>query len=156
MKLHLVENQVSKKKNDIVRLFKQEEKNIDDAWEIIKSNFPNAKTDDSSFTATLDELGRVMVRLNRIDGKYHPLFDKYGKLNKKLPKTVIDSLGPPAKDIVETNGEEIAKRSKKISELQEQLATTSDEHMRDNLNQTIAEEQETINQLEIANEKIEQ
>ena len=79
-----------------------------------------------------------------------------GELNDKLPKTIIKSLGPPAEDIVETNGEEIAKRSKKISELQDQLATTSDEHMRDNLNQTIAEEQEAINQLEIANEKIEQ
>ena len=46
--------------------------------------------------------------------------------------------------------------AKKISELQNQLATTSDEHMRDNLNQTIAEEQEAINQIEIANKKIEQ
>ena len=62
-------------------------------------------------------------------------------------KKIIKSLGPLAEDIVETNGEEIAKRSKKISELQDQLATTSDEHMRDNLNQTIAEEQEAINQL---------
>ena len=45
---------------------------------------------------------------------------------------------------------------KKISELRKQQATTSDEHMRDNLNQTISEEQDMIAQLEIANEKIEQ
>ena len=44
----------------------------------------------------------------------------------------------------------------KKSELQDQLATTSDEHMIDNLNQTIAEEQDAINQLERANEEIEQ
>ena len=46
--------------------------------------------------------------------------------------------------------------TKKISELRDQLEKTSDEHMRDNLNQTIAEEQDMIAQLEIANEKIEQ
>ena len=46
--------------------------------------------------------------------------------------------------------------NKKISELQDQQEKTSDEHMRDKRNQTIAEEQDMIAQLEIANEKIEQ
>ena len=131
-------------------------KNIEDAWDIIKRKFPNCNPVNSPFTARLDEFGQVIVRLKRVGRKPIPLFKADGELNDKLPKTIIKSLGPPAEDIVETNGEEIAKRSKKISELQDQLATTSDEHMRDNLNQIIAEEQEVINQLEIANEKIEQ
>ena len=36
----------------------------------------------------------------------------------------------------------------KKGELQDQLEKTSDEHMRDNLNQTIAEEQDAINRKE--------
>ena len=146
----------TQEKNEIVQLLRREYKNIDDAWEIIKSKFPNANTDGSSFTATLDEFGRVMLRLNRIDGKYHPLFKSNGKLNDKLPKKIIDSLGKQAEDIVEINEEEIARHSKKICELQDQLEKTSDEHMRDNINQAIAEEQDMIAQLERANEEIEQ
>ena len=46
--------------------------------------------------------------------------------------------------------------TKKIIELQDQQEKTSDKHMRDNLSQTIAEEQDMIAQLEIANENIEQ
>ena len=46
---------ITQKKNEIVQLVRQEFKNIDDAWEIIKSKFPNAKTAGSKFTATLDE-----------------------------------------------------------------------------------------------------
>ena len=131
-------------------------KNIEDAWEKIKERFPNCNPANSPFTARLDEFGQVIVRLKRFGGKPIPFLKANGELNDKLPKTIIKSLGPPAEDIVETNGEEIAKRSKKISELQDQLATTSDEHMRDYLNQTVAEEQDMIAQLERADEKIEQ
>ena len=46
--------------------------------------------------------------------------------------------------------------TKKISELQDQLEKTSDEHMRDKFKQTIAEEQDMIAQLKISNEEIEQ
>ena len=134
----------------------EKESKRDDAWEIILSKFPKANTSNSFFTARLDEYGRVMVRLNTIKGKYHLLFKADGKLNDKLPQKIIKSLGPPAEDNFETNKEEIARRNKKIRELQDQLEKTSDEHMRDNLNQTIAEEQDMIAQLEIANEKIEQ
>ena len=95
------------------------------------------------------------MKLNRTGGKYHPLFSSDGKLNDKLRKSITDSLGESDKTI-ETNGEDIARRYKKISELQDQLEKTSDEHMRDNLNQTIAEEQDAINQLERANEVIEE
>ena len=96
------------------------------------------------------------MKLNRTGGKYHPLFSSDGELNDKLPKSITDNLGESAANIVETNGEDIASRYKNISELREQLATTSDEHMRERLNQTIAEEQDAINQLQRANEVIEQ
>ena len=131
-------------------------KSVDDAWETIKRKFPNVNTVSSTLTARLDDLGQVMVRLNRDRGKYYPLFKGNGELNDKLPKKVKYSLGPPAEKIVETNEEKIAKLNKKISELQDQLEKTSDEHMREGLAQTIAEEQDMIAQLEIENEKTEQ
>ena len=71
--------------SDTTPLLEREE-NVDNAWKIILSKFPNAKTDGSLFTARLDEYERVEVRPNRIKGIYHSLFDKYGKLNEKLPK----------------------------------------------------------------------
>ena len=52
--------------------------------------------------------------------------------------------------------EEIARRNKKKSELQDQLEKTAEEHMREGLNQIIDEEQDAIDQLERANEEIEQ
>ena len=134
----------------------QREGKIDDAWDRIKRKFPKANTTNSTFTATIDKFNKVVVNLNRTGGKYHPLFSSDGKLNDKLPKSITDSLGESVDKINKTNREEIARRNKKISELQDQLEKTSDEHMRDNLNQTIAEEQDMIAQLEIAKEKIEQ
>ena len=142
-------------KSDTTALIEKERKR-DAAWAKIKSKFPKANTVNSLFTATIDKFNRVVVKLNRAGGKYHPLFSSDGEVSKKLPKSITDNLGESAEKIVETNVEEIARRSKKISELQDQLEKTSDEHMRDNLNQTIAEEQDMIAQLKIANEKIEQ
>ena len=130
--------------------------NVDTAWDRIKRKFPKFNPANSSFTARVDEYGRVMVRLKRLGGRPVSLFKADGKLNDKLPKTIKESLGPPADKIVETNEEGIAIRNKKISELQDQLEKTAEEYMRDNLNQTIAEEQDMIAQIEIANEKIEQ
>ena len=127
-----------------------------DAWERIKRKFPNANTTNSPFTASIDGYDRVMVRLNRDRGKYHLLFKTDGKLNDKLPQKNVDSLGPPAEEIVETNRKKIARNQEKIDELREQLATTSYEHVREGLNQFIAEEQDAINQLERANEVIEE
>ena len=134
----------------------QREGKRDNAWDRIKRKFPNFNPANSPFTASIDDYDRIIVKLNRDRGKYHQLFKGNDELNDKLPKTIIDSLGTPADKIVETNEEEMARRNKKISESQDQLEKTSDEHMRDNLNQTIAEEQDMIAQLEIANEKIEQ
>ena len=110
---------ITQKKNDTSQYLIQKLKDKDDAWEIIKRKFPNVDTAESSFTATLDEFRRPLVRLNRVNGDYHLLFDKHGKLKKKLPKTIIDSLGPSAEDIIKTNEEEIERRNKKIGELQD-------------------------------------
>ena len=129
---------------------------IDDAWERIKRKFPNANTTSSTFTARVDEFDQVIVRLNRDRGKYYQLFKGNDEVNDKLPKTRIDSLGPPAEEIVETNREEIARHQERIDELQEQRATTSDENQRENISQSINEEQNAIAQLQRANEEIEQ
>ena len=141
--------------SDTTALIEKERKR-DAAWARIKSKFPNADTVNSSFTAMIDKFNRVVVKLNRAGGKYHPLFSSDGEVSNKLPRSITDNLGESAEKIVETNEEETARRNKKISELREQILKTRDEHMRDNLNQTIAEEQDMIAQLEIANEKIEQ
>ena len=82
------------------------------------------------------------MKLNPTGGNYHPLFNSGGEVSNKLPKSITDNLGQSAENIVETNKEEIARRNKKISELQEQLETTSAEHMREGVNQTITEEQD--------------
>ena len=134
----------------------EKESKIDEALEIIQNKFPNFNPANSPFTASVDEFGRVMVRLKRVGGKPIPLFKADGELNDKLPKTIIKFLGARADKVAEINEEEIARRQEIIAESQDQLEKTSDEHMRDNLNQTIAEEQDMIAQLEIANEKIEQ
>ena len=134
----------------------KQKKSVDSAWDRIKRKFPNFNPANSPFTAREDEFDQVIVRLNRDRGKYHQLFKPDGELNDKLPKTIIKSLGPPDVEIVETNREKITRSQEIIVESQEQLATTSDEHATDNLNQTIAEEQDMIAQLKIANEEIEQ
>ena len=63
------------------------EENVDATWEIIQKKFPNANKVNSSFTARVDEYGRVMGRLNTNKGKYL-LFKKDGKLNDKLPQKI--------------------------------------------------------------------
>ena len=137
--------------------FIESKKNADAAWEKINARFPNKKTYVPPFTARIDEYGRIFLRLTtQINAIEHELFKPNGELNEKLPIKIKDYLGLPSENIVENNEEEIARRNKKISVLQDQIATTSDEHMRDNLNQTIAEKQDAINQLERSNEEIEQ
>ena len=127
------------------------------AWEVIKREFPNVEASlisdynkDSRLTVQKSTAKRpyIVFTKNRTTGEQ--------QIAPKLPNEIIKALGTRAEKIVETNEVEIARRNKKISELQDQLEKTSDEHMRDNLNQTIAEEQDMIAQLEIANEEIEQ
>ena len=134
--------------------------NREEAAKIIKSKFPNWNPLDSSFNSTLNSRGEVIAMLtDNIKAVPHVIIDADGNVNEKgikASKKIQKSLGDRAEEIVATNNEKIARRKERIDELQDELATTSNEHMRDNLNQTIAEEQDAINQLERANEEIEQ
>ena len=108
----------------------------------------------SKFTATLDDIGRVFVKLIREKGKSYPLFNKDGGLNEKIPKTIKDALGTPAEDIIRTK-EEITRREKKIDELKASRETAS-ENQREQIDANIEEQQNEISRLEAENEHIEE
>ena len=58
-------------------LITKEEEKRDKAWERIRSKFPKVNT--TKFTATLDDIGRVFVKLIRSNAKPAPLFNKDGR-----------------------------------------------------------------------------
>ena len=136
------------------------QENREEAAKIIKRIFPNWNPLDSSFSYNLNSRGEVIVMLtDTIKAVPHLIIDADGNVNEKelkASKKIRTSLGARAEEIVATNNEKIARYKERIDESQDELATTSNEHMRDNLNQTIAENQDSINQLERANEEIEQ
>ena len=137
----------------------EKERRKDEALAKIKARFPKFNPAKSTFTFDIDYKGDVIVRLKTEKAINHVLIDVDGNINEKIIRTskkIKASLGARAEKVVETNEEEIARHKERIDELQDELATTSDEHMRDNLNQTISEEQDAVNQLERANEEIEQ
>ena len=138
--------------SDITPLI-QRERTLDDSVDEIKRKFQNADT--SKFTSKIDEFGRVFMRLIRDRGKYHLLFNKDGEVSEKLPKTIIRTLGKTAEEITEANKEEIARREKKISELQENRKTAT-EAQKENIDNNINEQQEQIDELERENEEIEE
>ena len=109
----------------------------------------------SKFTATLDDIGRVFVKLIREKGKSYPLFNKDGEVNEKIPKTIKDALGTPAEDIIRTKEEEISRRENKIKELQASRETAS-ENQREQIDANIEEQQNEISRLEAENEIIEE
>ena len=133
-------------------LIKEEEKR-DKAWDEIRRKFPKVST--SKFTATLDDIGRVFVKLIRSNAKPAPLFNKDGEVNKKLPETIIKALGTPSEDIIRANEEEISRREKKKDELNDSLETAS-ENQREQIYANIEEQQSEISSLEAENEIIEE
>ena len=133
----------------------EEERKRDEAWDRIKRKFPNINPANSSFIATLDKFDRVEVRLKRDRGKIYPLLNKDGDLNKKLPKTITNVLGPPAEDIIRTKEEEISRREKKIQELQASRETAS-ENQRGNIDADIEEQRNEISRLKTENDIIEE
>ena len=133
-------------------LIKEEEKR-DKAWGEIRRKFPKVST--SKFTATLDDIGRVFVKLIRSNAKPAPLFNKDGEVNKKLPETIIKALGTPSEDIIRANEEEISRRENKIDELNDSLETAS-ENQREQIVANIEEQQNEISRLEAENERIEE
>ena len=130
-----------------------EEENRDKAWDEIKRKFPKVST--SKFTATLDDIGRVFVKLIRSNAKPAPLFNKDGGVNKKLPETIIKALGTPSGDIIRANEEEISRRENKIDELNDSLETAS-VNQREQIDANIEEQQNEISRLEAENERIEE
>ena len=130
----------------------QRENELNDSVDEIKRKFPNADT--SKFTSKIDEFGRVIIRLIRDRGKYHPLFNSDGEVNEKLPKTIIKALGTSAEDIIETKEEEISRREKKIQELQASRETS--ENQRVQIDAGIEEQQNEISRLEAENKRIEE
>ena len=130
-----------------------EEENRDKAWDEIKRKFPKVST--SKFTATLDDIGRVFVKLIRSNAKPAPLFNKDGEVNKKLPETIIKALGTPSGDIIRANEEEISRRENKIDELNDSLETAS-VNQREQIDANIEEQQNEISRLEAENERIEE
>ena len=125
----------------------------DEAWDEIRKKFPKVNT--SKFTATLNEIGQVFVKIIRTNARPSPLFNKDGELNEKIPKTIKDALGPPAEDIIRTKEEEISRREKKIQELQDSRETAS-ENQRVQIDADIEEQQNEISRLEAENEHIEE
>ena len=95
----------------------------------------------------------MFIRLIRGGAKDHLLFNKDGEVNEKLPKTIINALGKTAEEITEANKDEIARREKKISELQENRKTAT-EAQKENIDHNISEQQEQIDELERENEEI--
>ena len=135
------------------------QENREEAAKIIKSKFPNWDPLNSSFSYNLNSRGEVIVMLTgTIKAVPHLLIDADGNVNEKEIKTskkIRTSLGSRFEKIVETNEAEIERRNKKICELQDQGATTSDKNKIEGLDQIIDEEQDEINRLERANEEIE-
>ena len=119
----------------------EKERTKDEALVKIKARFPKFNPAKSTFTFDINYKGDVIVRLKRGKSIDHVLIDVDGNINEKIikiTKKIRESLGDRAEKVVETNEEEIARRNKKISELQDQLEKTSDKNQKDNLNQTIA------------------
>ena len=138
--------------SDITPLIRRENE-LNDSVDEIKRKFPNADT--SKFTSKIDEFGRVIIRLIRDRGKYHPLFNSDGEVNEKLPKTIIKALGPPAEDIIRTKEEEISRREKKIQELKASRETDS-ENRREQIDANIEEQQNEISRLGVETEVLEE
>lgn len=131
----------------------QGERERDEAWEKIREKYP--KVNPSKFTATMDEYGRVVVTLKKSNAKPHPLFKSTGQLNNKLPKTITESLGPSAKEAIESIETETTRRKEKVKELESALEEASPSE-RENILRNISLQREQIDALERENEAIEE
>ena len=87
--------------------------------------------------------GKIVKATKRWGTKEHFLFNDNGELNKYLPKTIKEALSEPAKEVVEINKEEIARRERKRNESKENRKTST-EAQKENIDRNINEEQEEI------------
>jgi len=148
---------------EMVDLGKHHEEKVEEAWDIIKSKYPNINPKNAPFTTTIDEYNRVIVRFNRRGGKGHVLFNEEGELNDKVPKTIVNYLGDSAGKVIENNERTIFTRREKLQALEEELDNISladSQDVREGLNISLREQiEKTINeieQLEEQNEVIEE
>ena len=89
------------------------ERTKDEAWFYILKKCPKAEP---NFLFKIDEWGKIKGAIPRNDItklKWHDLFDSFGDVNKKLPKTIKDALGSTVGEIAEVNERE----KEKIEEL---------------------------------------
>ena len=130
-----------------------------EAAKILKSKFPKWNPLDSSFNATLNRRGEVVVTLTDTRKAVpHVIIDADGNVNEReirKSKKIQNSLGPPAGDIIRTKEEEISRREKKIEELQVSLETAS-ENQREEIYANIEEQENEKARLEAENERIEE
>ena len=133
----------------------QREERRDDAWERIRERYPKVNPAKSSFTADIDEYDRVTVRMKRKGGKSYPLFKSNGEPNDKLPKTIKESLGPTAEEVIRVNENEITRRREKVKDL-ESSRKEARPSQRENIDRNIDQQREEIDQLERENEVIEE
>ena len=93
------------------------QENIQEAAKILESKFPKWTRLDSSFNATLNKKGEVVVTLSDTkNAKPHVIIDSDGNVKKRgieSSKKIKKSLGPPAEDIIRIKEEEISRRGKK-------------------------------------------
>ena len=133
----------------------QREENRDEAWERVKRKYPKVNPVKSSFTAALDKFDRVVVRLKRQGGKVYNLFKSDGEPNDKLPKTIKESLGPTAEEVIETDKREISRGREKEKELKSSLKDAR-ENERENIVRDIEQQREERENLEREIEAIEE
>ena len=133
----------------------QREENRDEAWERVKRKYPKVNPVKSSFTAALDKFDRVVVRLKRQGGKSYPLFRSDDEPNDKLPKTIKDSLGPTAEEVIETDKREISRGREKEKELESSLKDAREDE-RENIVRDIEQQREERENLKREIEVIEE
>ena len=102
----------------------------------------------------MNQYNIVEVRLDRKNGVWQALFTANGEIANDIPPSIIKAPGEPADKITEANKDEIARREKKISELQKNLKTAT-EAEKENIYRNINEQQDQIDALERENEEIE-
>ena len=90
---------------DETRPLIERESDQDKAWYRIKSVFPKFNIAKAKFIATMDEWGRVIVRLRRSNAKQYVFFKADGDVNDEFMnlKDIRDNLGPTSAEAVEAN-----------------------------------------------------
>ena len=148
------QEEISFIENENTPLIHREER-VEEAWERIREKYPKVNPFKSPFTADIDEYDRVVVRLKKQSSKPHLLFKTDGQPNDKLPKTIKESLGPTAEEVIEVNENEISRRRDKVNAL-ESSRKEAGPSQRENIDRNIDQQREEIENLERENEVIEE